>query len=98
MSVSNETLLVHITSLKELVTDLKDRDIKDIRDCLDTMNGRQRTLTERVSGNEGNIDALQWRIGQVESDFKVSINLRTLLMVALSTISSFIAYISPKQP
>jgi len=94
--ISNETLLVHITSLRELVMDLKDRDIKDIRDQLNTMNGRQRELTGRISGNAGNIRALRYRMSLAEDSLKTSINLRTAFVGALSTVQALAAYLFSK--
>jgi hypothetical protein len=96
MPVSNETLLVQIGAVKDLLVDLRDRDIVGICERLDAMNGRQRELTARVSDNAGSIETLQWRTGQVESGLKNSMNWRTFIMGLFSTAQSFTAYILSK--
>lgn len=96
MPVSNETLLSQIEGMKELLVGLRDRDIVGIYKQLETMNGRQRDLAGEIGENAGHIQTLRWRVGQVEDNLKVSINMRTLLMGGLSTIQSFAAYFFSK--
>jgi len=96
MSVSNEALSVQIEGLRELLVLVRDRDIASINNHLNEMNGRQRQLTEKVSLNTGNIQALKWRTEQVENDFKITINWRTLMVALLSTVQAIAAYFFSK--
>lgn len=96
--VSNEALSIQIGAVKDLLVDLRDRDIVGICDRLDAMNGRQRELTVRIGENTGSIETLQWRAQQTEDGLKNSMNWRTFIMGVFSAISSSMAYIFSNPP